>query len=740
MEFHVTPNTAPDVQAPLRKLQRVLGRVLGALLAFPAVKLLWPWPREASLEGDLYPELTGAAIGALATLPAFAVLYGLRRAPRPGWLLLFAGFAASALLGASRSAPSDTLELDRWGLLTASCFALALGGAALDREGRLWLARAASVVTLVAVGPALADGEHQYSGVLGNTGLISESGLIGAAVGVGLLLWDAGPWRWIGGACALLYGVYVGLAPVFAGAAALAAALLVATAATRDSRKLIALAALFVALGFGAGRILPRPTSAPRESGAPVAGLENTGGFEVRRLIWARVPAMLLDAGLFGVGPGQFAAAFPPYRDPREIELSSLGRRLPGQETEVQHAHSDYLQAFCDAGPIGGLLFVALAAFAAWRALRALREGVDERATLALGLLAVLANGVLREPLTNNPVSAMLAFALLGAVCSPADALISARAPMSAFAAVAVASLAIALQIPSALSIGLHGRALRNYFEQGRPPERLAFVLDARPDSVVARGLAARGIQAREGDAPTGAAEEAWREVLALRPHSLEAWMQLGLANVRAGQVEPARAAWLRALTLDPGHPGLLRNLALLEARHGDAELSKSYLARIGVPFERAFRDYATGALLELDVARGWELLAQVDERWRGLDAERAHNFARAASEGLSEAEANALEGSAHVTWGREHAESGAAEAALRSYRQARRCLAQTDASGAASWSRMFRLEFAGALALAGELDAARAELGSLRATPAELARLPHWAGQALLDARLLLR
>lgn len=714
--------------------------MLGALLAFPAFKLLWPWPREASLEGDLYPELTGAAIGALATLPMFAVLYALRRAPRPAWILFLAGFAALGLFSAAQKAPTDTLEFDRWRLLTATCFALALAGSALDVEGRRWLARAASLVTLIAVGPALADGEHQFSGVLGNTGLISEAGLIGAAVGVGLLLWDAGPWRWIGGGCAVLYGVYVGLAPVFAGAAALGAALLVATAVTRDSRKLLALAALLVALGFAAGRILPRPTSAPREAGTPIAGVENTGGFEVRRLIWARVPALLADAGWLGVGPGQFAAAFPPYRDPREIEISSLGRRLPGQETEVQHAHNDYLQAFCDAGPLGGLLFLALAALAAWRALRILREAADERAALALGLLAVLANGMLREPLTNNPVSALLAFALLGAVCTPARQEFPPRPRVTQFAAVAVASLAVALLIPSALAIGLHGRALRNYFEQGRPPERLAFVLDARPDSVVARGLAAREAQTREADAPTGAAAEAWRAVLALRPHSLEAWMQLGLTDVRAGQVEPARAAWLRALALDPGHPGLLRNLALLEARHGDAELSKSYLSRLGVPYERAFRDYATGALLELDIARGWELLGQVDERWRELDAERAHNFARAASEGLSEAQATALEGSAHVTWGREHAERGEVDAALRSYRQARRCLAQKDASGASSWSRMFRLEYAGALALAGDAEQAKAELGELRATPAELARLPHWAGQALLDARLLLR
>lgn len=735
--------TSHDTRNPWQTLAVGLSRVLGALLAFPAFKLVWPWPRDASLRGDLYPELTGAAIATLATLPIFAVLYSLRRAPRPACALLFVGFAAAALTSAALQPPVDTLEFDRWRLLAATCFALLIGGAALDDLGRRWLARASVVVAFVALVLALLDAEHQYTGVLGNTGSISEAALLGAAVGLSLAVTERGIWRWIGGLCATTFAFYVGVAPVFAGALALVAALLVALIFGRSSRPLLASAALFTVIAFGAGRVTPHGPSAPAAVGAPIAGAENTGGIEVRERIWSRVPQMLADWGLLGVGPGQFAAAFPPYRDPAEIELSSHGRTLPGQETEVQHAHSDLLQGFSDGGPIGGLFFLAFLIAAGWRALRALREGEPTRAALGVGVLALLANALAREPLLNNPVSASLGFAAIGALFSPTTitpvAGAAARGP-GRYAVLAVASLAIVLQVPRAIGLGLHGRALREFFEHGGEQARLDFVLDTRPDSVMGRTIQARRIEEREAAHPGTATFEAWRAVLALRPHSFEALMQLGLAAARAERVDEARSVWTRALALDPLHPGLRRNLARLEARSGDLERSRELLAGLGVPARRAFADYAVGALRDLDIERGWRLFEEIDERLIGLNAELAHHFARDDRGALSEVESTALEGSAHVVWAREHGERGDGAAAVRSYRQARRCLAPVDENGVVNASRALRLEGAAALALDGKRDEARTELGDVVATPLELTRLPTWAGQALLEAGLLVR
>ncbi|MBL8804817.1 MAG: tetratricopeptide repeat protein [Planctomycetes bacterium] len=725
--------------SPRATLQRVLGAALGCLLAFPALKLVWPWPREASLEGDLLPDLTGAAIAALATLPIFAVLYALRRAPRPPWILLLVGAGACGLVAASLKPPTDTLEFERWKLLSTCCCALALGGAALDAAGRQWLARSAALVALAALLPAFFDAEHQFSGVLGNTGSISEAALVGAGAGLGLALWDRGAWRLVGGAAAFAFALYAGLAPVFAGAAALALTLCVAVAGARGSRALVGVAALLLAVGFGAGRLMPRAPSAPTTAGAPIAGERNTGGFEVRRLIWARVPALLVSGGLAGVGPGQFAAQFPTVRDPHEIELSSLGRRLPGQETEVQHAHNDYLQAFSDLGPLGGALFLAFAALAAWRALQALRGEEPARAALALGVLAVLAGGLARNPLSANPASATLAFAALGALLGRTH-IDPPRPSLGAFAPLACIALALALQISDAMDLGIHGRALREYFERGRDPLRLAFVLDTRPDSVVALGVRARELENAASDAPSEAVAQAWEDLLARRPHSFEAHMQLGLARARLGELDSARKHWERALELDPAHPGALRNLARLEGRDGDLERARELLRRAGLDERRALGDWAVGALADLDIERGWRLFAELDARWSALDADKAHLLARSERSALGEDGANALEGSAHTLWAREHAARGDAAAALRSYRQARRCLARTDAQGQPHWSRALDFEYAAALALAGDVDAARSELGALRPTPRELTALPTWAGQALLDARLLLR
>ena len=749
--YHAPPRSALDYAAspdsldpqhsasPWATLQRVLGAALGCLLAFPALKLVWPWPREASLEGDLLPDLTGAAIAALATLPIFAALYALRRAPRPPWILLLVGAGACGLVAANLKPPTDTLEFERWKLLSSACFALALGGSALEASGRLWLARSAALVAWAALLPAFFDAEHQFSGVLGNTGSISEAALVGAGAGLGLALWDRGLWRLVGGGAAFAFALYAGLAPVFAGAVALALTLVAALASARGSRALLGVAALLLAIGFGAGRLMPRAPSAPSSAGAPIAGERNTGGFEVRQLIWARVPALLAAGGLSGVGPGQFAAQFPTVRDPREIELSSLGRRLPGQETEVQHAHNDYLQAFSDLGPLGGALFLALAALAAWRALQALRGEEPALAALGLGVLAVLIGGLARNPLTANPASATLAFAALGALLGRRH-IDPPRPSLSAFAPLACAALALAFQMSQAMDIGVHGRALREYFERGRDPLRLAFVLDTRPDSVVALGVHARELEQAAGDTPSEAVAQAWEALLARRPHSFEAHMQLGLARARLGDLHAARQHWERALELDPGHPGALRNLARLEGRDGDLERARALLQRAGLDERRALGDWAVGALADLDIERGWRLLAELDPRWSALDADKAHLLARSERGALGDEAANALEGSAHTLWAREHAARGDGAAALRSYRQARRCLARTDAQGQPHWSRALTFEYAAALALAGEADAARSELGALRPTPRELTALPTWAGQALLDARLLLR
>jgi Flp pilus assembly protein TadD len=45
--------------------------------------------------------------------------------------------------------------------------------------------------------------------------------------------------------------------------------------------------------------------------------------------------------------------------------------------------------------------------------------------------------------------------------------------------------------------------------------------------------------------------------------------MQLGLARLKSGDLAGARAAYQRARALDPGHPGIEKNLRLLDQQPG---------------------------------------------------------------------------------------------------------------------------------------------------------------------------
>jgi hypothetical protein len=89
--------------------------------------------------------------------------------------------------------------------------------------------------------------------------------------------------------------------------------------------------------------------------------------------------------------------------------------------------------------------------------------------------------------------------------------------------------------------------------------------------------------------------------------------------------------------------------------------------------------------------------------------------------------------------WARAHAATGDAAAAVRSYRQAKRCLnLELVKNAPARWHASLHLELAAALCLDGKLDDARRELDGVVHSVSDLVRLPAWAGQALMSANLL--
>lgn len=729
----MTPATAS--LDPRTFLRNLLEQAHALVPLLPALLMLWPGER-SPLEGDPFPIPSATGIAAVCATIGVAFLITRRVRPTSRWIVAYLGFLVVGALANWRVAPSDTFSASRALMLAGASLAAFAGGASLGEHGWRALARALVLLVPYAVLPALFDGAHNFSGPLGNTGSTSEVALLGAAAGAWLALSGDGLWKWLGAAATGLYAFYVGVAPVLAGAACLAVLLVVLVATMKDTRKLGIVLAGLCALLFFAGRFVPhRPQPASPRPAELAPG--DVGGVAVRKFVWGSLPALIVDYGPLGAGLGQFQAAYPPYRDPQEIEQSSHGRTLPAAETEVEHAHSDLAQGFVEAGWLGGALWLVFLGAAGFAALRLLRDPFEtSRAPLGAVAIAVLANAALREPLLWNPVSAVAAFGVFGVLlASPATPVPEGPRGWLRSALVGIAIVFVAPQIAGGWTMALHGRALAKAVSSNNA-DFAAFALESCEDSPVALAMRAREREAKAGSTPSEEVAEAWRAVLAVRPHNLEALVQLGIACARLERVDEARASWNHALSLDPGHPALRFNLARVEALLGDVDASVVQLEAAKQDVAAALRGFGFAALREARFERGLELLGRADEKYAGIGPEMAFELARDPATG-NEDDRLALEGAAHVLWARQHGANGAPEDAVRSYRQAKRCLTPRDGRALPG---TLSLELAAALAASGKVEDARKELGQRGLEARELSRLPEWAGQALFENGLLAR
>ena len=724
--------TKPAVDPQLFQ-RSLLESVHAFVLLVPALFLAWPGAL-SPIVGDPFPIPTGTGVAGIAGTLAIALLITRRAKPGLRGVWAYLAFLALGFLSLRLTPPSDTFGSSRALMLAAVGVTALAGGASLGRTGLVALARGLVLLSMLTIVPALFDGDHQFAGRLGNSGSTSEVALLGAAVGVWLALRDESFWRWIGALAAGLYAFYVGVAPVLAGAASFALVLTLLLLALPDARRLVLLLGATCALLFAGGRFVPHPqlpASARPAENAP----GDTGGIAVRKLLWSSLPAMVQAHGFLGAGPGQFQAAYPPFRDPREIELSTHERTLPEAETEVEHAHSDLLQACVDAGWLGGALWLAFLGFVARASWQRLRDGHDGlRAPLAAAALAVLANALWREPLLWNPASASAAFALFGALLAIDEPPANTRSRWLRSAFVLLSIGLVASQLARAWSMAWHGRAVAQFVSSGNPAfAQLA--LEVCEDSPVARAIAARRADEKAAGKPSEESVAAWQAVLELRPHNVEALIQLATAQARTGREARALETLAHVRELDPEHPIARRNLVRMHALFGDLAQARSLAAELGSDSAETWRSLGVIALQELRVARGLELLALVDARFASLGADGAHALARSGDSGLDEAGQLALEGTAHLLWAREHGEARRFDDALRIYRQAKRCLAPRDGS---ELQPALALELAGSLAALGRVDEARKELGERELSASDLARVPEWAGQALFENGLL--
>ncbi|MBK7875703.1 MAG: O-antigen ligase family protein [Planctomycetes bacterium] len=725
--------------------ERLPGERLQALLMLlPAAILAWPGPG-SFLRDDWTATSTGSAVALFATLPALALLAfrGHARAAR-GWFLLLPLLAAGAFRTEELDPVSftgDTFERLRATFTVLVAAAMLMSGASLSPAGRSVFARGAALLSIAFTAVALFDASNAHTGALGNTGSVSHAALAGAALSAFLVFDAFGPWTLVHGAALLLHLVYAWSVPVHAGVLALAAALagLALFRSERRARAAWAGLALVAVLGALAPRFFAStPNDAPAASAPastaaarPVAA-GDTGGVAVRALVWKRTLAMVADHPFLGVGLGQFAARFPPYRDTAEIELSSHQRRL-AQETEVEHAHCDYLTLLAEGGVVfaaGAFLLLALVARAAVRRLRG-----DDRVQAALGAaaLALLANGLVHGVLFTDPVSSSLAFGAFGMLLGPvrADRPTLARrlAPwFLLFCAAVAASFAFEFVAQSRVLAPLERGDELTTEDVGRV---IDLALEEAPYAPLPLSLRARWLEAR-GAEPQEVAE-AWRALLAVRPYRVEVLMQLGLAQLRGGDEDGARGMWELAQRLDPGHPGLAWNrmtLALDEDRVPDATTLADELERAHRLDPDRLLSLATRLELEGKDASAQALWTRVAPEIANATPDQSFALAKARRAENDERLARALEVRAQRGYAREHALHGAWNDAVRSYRQMVR------ASGADPAPVRMQVELAAALLAAGKKPEAEALLADLGHWEQELAALPKWVVETFARER----
>lgn len=187
----------------------------------------------------------------------------------------------------------------------------------------------------------------------------------------------------------------------------------------------VALALLALALlGSFSPTQLPEPVTARLQEipaflgvGDPLSQPVNDDNFAlVERLAhWAAAGRMFAAAPLLGIGPGNYAAAYPAYR-------------LPRWEEPLGHAHNIYLNVLAESGIIGFAAFVVLWIVSVVFVLRRRkRTEAPFTAALAIGFLGVLAHLAVHNLVDNLFVQGMyilvaLWLALIDAASNGADA------------------------------------------------------------------------------------------------------------------------------------------------------------------------------------------------------------------------------------------------------------------------------------------------------------------------------
>lgn len=283
-----------------------------------------------------------------------------------------------------------------------------------------------------------------------------------------------------------------------------------------------------------------------------------------QRLLLARSAIeMARERPLLGHGPGSFRSDFPPYRDPAEATIPTLG----GAPSEAEDPHNQYLLLWTEGGAPAVVLFLLflLPALFAFRHAAVLPAGDARRVSgpaLSAALATLIVAMLFRSSLTHPPTALMVVL-VAGALLPFRDA--AGRAGRDG----GVGRFVVPVYLAAALIVGVGALAgdlaLAQSARSGEravasgDPSHLAAMNDwldvalAADDSNLGllQFAAARHEQSAESSPDDRAAAETLRRrILALYPWQRASLLRLSWLRLLDGDVAGARRQLERALVV----------------------------------------------------------------------------------------------------------------------------------------------------------------------------------------------
>ena len=352
---------------------------------------------------------------------------------------------------------------------------------------------------------------------------------------------------------------------------------------------------------------------------------------QLRWAFWEGTVRLIRDHIWTGVGVGNFALAFVPYRTP-------IVYRHP--TVQAEHPHNEYLNVWAELGPLGVLAF-------AWLLISVVRLGwtlmsrVGERRQVLAGILGGLAASAAYASffyVVHAPASAINVAILLGLLdAMDREVKGEAKGPAVRLRVLVPSLVVMALvwfqYFLAPLAGEIHYFLAQRDFRASRIESglrRLDQSLAWNPESYVARYRRSIVLfsQARYPET----IDEA-RKALQVHPNLEIAYWVIGSAYVKLGDMAEAKAMFLKALDINPHYPHALNNLgarALEEGRVAEAETlflraaeglgrtDVSPYANLGVLYEstghmkRALQMYETAVTIEPNSGSHWYQVARL--------------------------------------------------------------------------------------------------------------------------------